>query len=90
MEHTHDSRTIEIHNSSVLAQTGWIFAFSVITAIGAQIEIPHEPVPFTLQTLGVLLSGALLGKRNGALSQLLYLSLGIMGLPVFSGFGFGA
>lgn len=76
-------------NSTVLAQAGWITAFAVLTAIGAQIEIPHYPVPFTLQTFFVLLSGAFLGSRNGFLSQVLYLSIGALGLPVFSGGAFG-
>src|SRR6185503_16683422 len=64
--------------------------FAALTAIGAQIEIPNAPVPYTLQTLFVLLSGALLGPRYGAASMLLYLAAGALGLPVFSSFGFGA
>jgi len=67
----------------------WIMAFTALTAVGAQIEIPHTPVPYTLQTFFVLLSGGLLGRRNGSLSQLLYLGIGACGLPVFSGMGFG-
>ncbi|MEW6702778.1 MAG: biotin transporter BioY, partial [Bacteroidota bacterium] len=43
----------------------------------------------TLQTMLVLLSGAFLGSRNGAYSQLLYLAAGAIGLPVFAGFSFG-
>ena len=74
---------------SVLAQSLWIVLFAAMTAAGARVEIPHEPVPFTLQTLVVLLSGALLGPRNGALSQILYLSAGILGMPVFAGGAFG-
>jgi biotin transport system substrate-specific component len=46
-------------------------------------------VPYTLQTLFVLLAGALLGPRNGALSQLLYLGLGVSGAPVFATGSFG-
>jgi biotin transport system substrate-specific component len=42
-------------------------------------------VPYTLQTLVVLLSGAFLGSRNGAQSQLVYLAAGVLGAPVFSG-----
>ena len=53
--------------------------------IGARFEIPHQPVPFTLQTMVVLLAGAFLGPRNGAISQLLYLGAGALGLPVFAG-----
>jgi biotin transport system substrate-specific component len=74
---------------SFIRQAIWISVFAALTAVGAQIEIPHQPVPYTLQTLFVLLSGALLGKRNGAISQVAYLCAGIIGVPVFSGFGFG-
>ncbi len=59
------------------------------TVVAAQIEIPHLPVPYTLQTLAVLLSGALLGARRGALSQILYLLCGVAGLPVFAQLGGG-
>ncbi len=59
------------------------------TALAAQVEIPHLPVPYTLQTFAVLLSGALLGPKRGALSQLLYLLCGLVGLPVFAQFGAG-
>ncbi len=62
-----------------------IAIFVVLTAIGAKVYIPHEPVPFTLQTLFVVLSGAILGWRNGTISMLLYLALGISGIPVFAG-----
>ena len=63
-----------------------ILAFTLLTAIGAQISIPAIPVPFTLQTFFVLLSGAVLGARRGAASQLLYLAAGAAGAPVFAGF----
>lgn len=62
----------------------WILSFTVLTAISAQIAIPVKPVPFTLQSMMVVLAGALLGARNGAYSQIIYLSLGIAGLPVFA------
>ncbi len=80
---------IELADKHIFAQALWICAFSALTAIGAQVEIPHYPVPFTLQTFFVLLAGAFLGARNGALSQVLYIALGVIGLPVFSGAGFG-
>ena len=66
-------------------QVTWILFFSAATACGAKIEIPDEPVPFTLQTLFVLLSGALLGPVNGSLSQIVYLFAGVLGVPVFAG-----
>ena len=62
----------------------WIFSFTILTAVSAQISIPVKPVPFTLQTLMVGLSGAFLGSKKGAYSQLLYLLMGVIGLPVFA------
>ncbi len=61
--------------------------FSVFTALCAQasFHIPITPVPITLQTLAVLLTGAALGSRRGALAMLLYLAEGAAGLPVFAG-----
>jgi biotin transport system substrate-specific component len=69
-----------------------IISFAILTAVAAQVAIPAKPVPFTLQTLFVVLSGALLGSKKGAYSQMLYLGLGVMGLPVFAqtgGFSLG-
>jgi biotin transport system substrate-specific component len=80
---------LEAPGASLVAQIGWIMAFGVATAAGARLEIPHEPVPYTLQTLVVLLAGAFLGSRNGAISQLLYLGAGVLGAPVFAGGAFG-
>jgi biotin transport system substrate-specific component len=62
----------------------WIVSFAVLTAISAQVSIPVKPVPFTLQTIIVLLAGAFLGAKNGAYSQLLYIAVGAIGLPVFA------
>ncbi|MCE5262270.1 MAG: biotin transporter BioY [Deltaproteobacteria bacterium] len=66
---------------------GMVYAslFGALTAVGAYIVIPLPPVPITLQTLFLGLAGALLGARLGALSQIVYLLLGIIGLPVFAG-----
>jgi biotin transport system substrate-specific component len=62
----------------------WVVSFSILTAISAQISIPIKPVPFTLQTMIVLLAGAFLGAKNGAYSQLIYIFLGAIGLPVYA------
>jgi biotin transport system substrate-specific component len=59
--------------------------FGAMTAVGALISIPLQPVPVTLQTFFLYLAGALLGGSLGALSQIIYVLLGILGLPVFSG-----
>lgn len=58
---------------------------SWLIALLAQISIPLQPVPITGQTFGVLLVGAALGARRGALALLAYLAQGLMGLPVFAG-----
>jgi biotin transport system substrate-specific component len=54
-----------------------------------RVPLPFSPVPLTGQTLGVLLIGAVLGSRRGPASVGLYLLLGLLGLPVFSGGGSG-
>ena len=59
-----------------------IAALTALTAIGARITIPLEPVPFTFQVLAVLLAGMLLGARDGALSQLAYVGLIALNLPL--------
>lgn len=83
------SKYFGITSDHAAAQSFWIATVALCTGIGAQIEISHQPVPYTLQTFFVLLAGAILGKRNGFLSMGLYLTLGIIGLPVFSAGGFG-
>jgi biotin transport system substrate-specific component len=80
---------LDYTTQTTIEQVLWATAFAGLTAFGAQMEIPHQPVPYTLQTLFVLLAGAFLGARNGALSQLVYLAVGALGVPVFSGGGFG-
>lgn len=57
--------------------------FAGLTALGAFIRVPL-PVPLTLQTAAVLLSGIVLGPGLGALSQVVYLVIGLMGAPVFA------
>ena len=59
--------------------------FVALTAVGALITIPTALVSFTLQLLFVFLAGILLGPAWGALSQLLYLLLGLAGAPIFAG-----
>ncbi|WP_299431618.1 biotin transporter BioY [uncultured Meiothermus sp.] len=56
---------------------------SLLVALTAQVAIPTQPVPITLQTLGVLLVGAVLGSRLGFLALLAYLAQGLV-LPVFA------
>ena len=65
--------------ASVTAVLSWI-----------AVDLPWSPVPVTAQTLGVMLSGLLLEPREAALSQVVYLLAGALGMPVFSGGRSGA
>ena len=71
---------------NVLRDVLFIISFSMFTAFCAHISflLPFTPVPITLQTLAVLLTGAALGSRRGGLALLAYLAEGAAGLPVFS------
>ena len=79
----------ETLTSAALAPLDWtrsvglVVAFSLLTALSAQIFIPIGPVPITGQTFAVLLTGALLGSRLGAAAMIVYLIEGASGLPVF-------
>ena len=61
--------------------------FAALTAIGAYIYIPLpiSPVPITLQMFFTFMAGGLLGKKYGFFSQLIYVLIGAIGLPVFAG-----
>lgn len=63
--------------------------FALLTALCAQVSVPMTPVPMTLQSFAVVLSGLVLGARGGAAAMGLYLLLGGVGLPVFSDGGSG-
>jgi len=77
--------------AAALAPLDWtravslVVAFSLLTALAAQIVIPIGPVPITGQTFAVLLTGALLGSRLGAMAMIVYLVEGASGLPFFYG-----
>lgn len=64
--------------------------FVAVIVVCSQIIIPVGYVPVTLQTVGVFLSAAVLGARWSGVSVLIYILLGVVGLPVFSGFSSGA
>lgn len=63
----------------------YIALFAVVMAICSWIVIPMT-VPFTLQTFGVFLAVLVLGGKRGSLAVILYILMGVLGLPVFSGF----
>jgi biotin transport system substrate-specific component len=90
---TYDSTLLDhagVGTTSAAARTTMRLAcmlfLTALTAVAAQVSlhIPFTPVPLTLQPMIVLVGSAALGARLGATSQLLYLALGIAGLPVFA------
>lgn len=68
-----------------------VAVFVILMSLSAfiRIPLPFTPVPITLQTFVVLLSAAMLGANLGIVTQLSYIFLGTLGLPVFSGAGSG-
>ena len=66
----------------------FIGIFAALIAICSWISIPTT-VPFTLQTMGVFTAVGLLGGKRGSLAVLVYILLGLVGLPVFAGFSGG-
>ena len=68
-----------------------VLLFTLLTTLGAivRIPLPNTPVPLTLQTVFVVLSGVALGARLGLASQLLYVALGTAGMPIFANGGSG-
>jgi biotin transport system substrate-specific component len=65
--------------------------FAALTTIGAWLSfpLPFSPVPIVLSNLFAVLAGAILGKRLGAISQTVYLVMGVIGIPVFAKFTAG-
>ena len=72
----------QTRDQSWIYRLAGIAFFTVLTIIAARVSIPLEPVPFTLQPLAVILSGMVLGWRDGLLSQALYVALIAAGLPL--------
>ena len=64
--------------------------FAALTAVCAQISLPIGPVPITLTLLPILLCAVLMDKRYATVSTLVYVLMGLIGLPVFSGFSGGS
>jgi biotin transport system substrate-specific component len=71
-------------NRNSTVSLAYIALFAALTAIGAFIKIPLPYVPFTLQVLFVFFAGSLLGSKRGMQSQLVYVGIGLAGLPVFT------
>jgi len=70
-----------VANALIILGASWGIAFSAQISL----TIPFSPVPITGQTLAVLLTGLLLGKRRGTAAIVAYLAQGAAGLPFFAG-----
>ena len=82
---THRSTVVDrFVKKSLAADVALVLIGTAVTALAAQLAIPNEPVPFTFQTLAVLLVGSTLGAVRGALSLAIYALVGGLGLPVFT------
>ncbi|MCL2687016.1 MAG: biotin transporter BioY [Methanobrevibacter sp.] len=77
----------KIQNATNLEKLAMAFMMACLTGLLAQIvlPLPWTPVPITGQTFGVLISGLLLGKRFGVLSQVIYIVGGVLGVAWFGG-----
>lgn len=75
-------------SNSKLKSTVLISLFTAIIAACSLITLPF-PVPFTLQTLGIFSALLVLGGKNGTIAISLYIAVGLVGIPVFSGFSAG-
>lgn len=67
-----------------MAAAGLMAALTAVLAF-VRLPVPWSPVPVSGQSLAVMVAGALLGPRLGALSQAVYVLLGAIGLPVYAG-----
>ncbi len=72
--------------TTILNKISLAFLFACLTALGASIRLyfPFTPVPLTLQVFFVLISGLILGKWYGGLSQVFYVGMGVAGIPWFT------
>jgi biotin transport system substrate-specific component len=75
----------------VAGKVALAFGMAALTGIAAQVRIPlgFTPVPITGQVFAVLLAGVLMGRFYGGLSQVMYVGLGVAGLPWFAGLSGG-
>lgn len=89
MAERHES--VELVGDETVRSFATAVLVAALTAAFAQVTVPYplSPAPFTLQTVGVYLAGLVLGPVWGAFSLVLYLVVGVAGVPVFAGGGAG-
>lgn len=75
----------EMQNSNIYKMT-LIALFAALSAVFSQIIIPIGPIPINLGLLAIFICGGALGWKNGTISISIYILLGLVGVPVFTGF----
>lgn len=78
------AREIERQSWLSARELSLVALFAALSGIGGFVRVPIPYVPLTLQTLMVMFSGLILGGRLAALSQLVYILVGLMGIPIFA------
>ena len=83
---------VSSRSGSLARRVGLVILFAALVSVGSHIRIPipGNPVPLTMQVVFVLLAGAFLAPWAAASAMLLFVGMGVMGAPVFSGGGAGA
>ncbi len=80
---TEEKKLLSIKNLVLIA------IFVALITVCTWISIPFGPVPFTLQTFAIFVTGGLLGAKRGTVAVVVYILIGMIGVPVFSGFSGG-
>ena len=85
------SRITVSHNPAnhLVKEAAFIMSAVFVIAALSRVTIPLQPVPVTGQTLGVLLAGMMLGRKRALTAIVAYLTLGLIGFPVFANGAFG-
>ena len=66
-----------------------IAVMAALICVAGPLSIPVGPIPLSLATFAVYLAGSVLGRKKGTIAVALYLVIGVIGVPVFSGFSGG-
>ncbi len=82
-------KTKKINGKLLAADIAECALFVALMTVGSNVSIPFFPVPLTFQTVICVLSGLLLGWKKGIVSMSVYCIAGLIGVPLFSGFGGG-
>ncbi len=80
---TENKRAFSVYNLVLIA------IFVALITVCTWIAVPVGAIPFTLQTFAIFVAGGILGAKRGTIAVIVYILLGIIGVPVFSGFSSG-